>query len=372
MEIVMITLLDTTYREGKQSYVGNKLPPIADYLKLINKMGVENIELSSSLVCNSISLIKKMNRTKKIRIHSSINYINFEKLINLGVRNIGVSFKPDVDIFKQISQLREIISHYKDKGLMIRVGIEDSFSMRDKNLLKICNHLKPISEIYAICLSDTEGSSVPETTKHVLNIFDKQLPKHISLEVHLHNDVGLAAANLYASIELFLTKKRELIIDYSFGGIGERNGIVSLGDVFALFHTKRFSSLKCRYNMKHYTKLYNLVFSKILFQRDPLNPSHFSQSSGLHIYKFLETGSYTGNLSPGVFGTKMSLIFNDQVSSEAIKELIKRRLRKTLSDSEIQKIKLIIRENSQKSAKNYTEKDVLDLVSRIMDDRDNK
>jgi len=306
-------------REGKQSYLGNLLPDsMIDYAKLLEKIGIKYMEVgypfTSDICLREFRRLMSENTKMQICVHSALNKDNFEKLIKEGVTRIDISLKfkelTEEAINIQIVEVKKIIddcSFISKDNFQLRIGIENAFKIPETLLLMLCYKIANVDNVSRISLSDTDGSATPKTVRTTLKALDKSLPKNKGLELHFHNDCNLASANLYEAYDLFKNNERELIIDATLGGIGERNGITSIGDVFSLLYLNDKNLLERNYFTRHYAELYKYIYKDQVFNRDPINPVCFSHSSGLHIAKFIELGDYQ-SIDPKIFGYEPQLI----------------------------------------------------------------
>ncbi len=374
----MISILDTTYREGKQSYLGHLLPySMTNYAKLLEKNGVQYMEVGYPFTADTyFREFKQLIDAEleiKISVHSAFNKDNFKKLIENGVTSIAASLKfnklateETIDI--QISEIIEIINYSStltDTPIIFRVGIENAFQLPKEYLLKFCAKIAGIENVTRVCLLDTDGSAIPMDVRIHLDTLDALLPEKIALGLHLHNDSGLANANFYEAYVLFKDRDRELVIDATLGGIGERNGITSIGDIFSLMYLIDRNLLELHYNVKYYSELYTYVFGNQTFNRDPLNPTSFWHSSGLHIAKFLEKGSYQ-RVDPKTFGCETELIFNGFTSSDAIRMFLKKKLQIEVDQETASRFALTIRNLSTDMGVSFTEDETIFLLENLL------
>ncbi len=372
MESNMISILDTTYREGKQSYLGNILPDsLVSYARLLEKLNIKYMEVgypfTSDVYLREFRKLLKEKKDIKVCVHSALNIINFKKLIDEGVVSIDASIKfnelTEDTVNNKISEIRQISSQTSllSETLVLRIGIEGAFKLPENLLLSFCNGIVGIKNITRISLSDTDGLATPEMINKTLKNIDNLLPKNIALGLHLHNDCNLANANLYEAYSLFRDDLRELVIDATMGGIGERNGITSIGDIFSLLYFNNMDLLNKSYFAKYYAEIYEYVFKEQTFNRDPLNPTSFSHSSGLHISKFIETGAYQ-SIDPKMFGYKTKLIFNDFTSGDAIRALLKNRLNIDINKETASSFASVVRNLSAEEKLNFNENQVLQIL----------
>ena len=370
----MITILDTTYREGKQSYLAHKLPDsISDYASILDKIGIEYIQIYHPHISDKnlkqVRSLIKQNPKVKISCHSSINLIEIEQVIDEGITAVDLSIGlTGGKIAHQIDELEKIINHCQNKykvSLRFRVGLEYATKVPIEALINVCEQLARIAPIVRISISDTDGTATPREIEKTLSKIDEILPDRFSIEIHLHNDTGLAGANLFKAIELFKDSKRELVIDASAGGIGERNGIVSIGDIFSGLYLDQENTNNRKYNIRYYGELYDLCFKDFSFDRDPLNPRAFYQSSGWHIINFLKSGMYQ-HFDPVMYGQTTRLIFNEVASGDTLQIFAEKILGKKL-DKNI--CKQIAKEMRNYCANNNTcldEKSAADYISKFI------
>lgn len=76
-----------------------------------------------------------------------------------------------------------------------------------------------------VCFPDTSGSAIPAAARYFVGEMADAFPS-VPLQVHFHNDFGLALANTLAAVEAGAQ-----IVDVSINGLGERAGNASLDEV---------------------------------------------------------------------------------------------------------------------------------------------
>ena len=121
------------------------------------------------------------------------------------------------------SIIRKTIEYAKGYGLKVRYTPEDAVRTDFSNLITVCQ-----AAIEAgtdrISIADTVGAMTPmkmyDFIKKLQSIID------VKLNVHCHNDLGLATANALAAYEAGVS-----LIDVSINGLGERVGIAPLSEV---------------------------------------------------------------------------------------------------------------------------------------------
>ncbi|WP_291423256.1 2-isopropylmalate synthase [Deinococcus sp.] len=81
---------------------------------------------------------------------------------------------------------------------------------------------------------DTVGYTTPEEMRKLFAFLKEQLPAHIILSSHCHDDLGMAVANSIAAVEGGARQ-----IECTINGIGERAGNASLEEIVMAFHTRK-------------------------------------------------------------------------------------------------------------------------------------
>ncbi|MEF2278115.1 2-isopropylmalate synthase [Deinococcus sp. YIM 134068] len=84
-----------------------------------------------------------------------------------------------------------------------------------------------------INVPDTVGYTTPEEMRALFAYLKAELPGHVILSAHCHDDLGLAVANSIAAAEGGARQ-----IECTVNGIGERAGNASLEEIVMAFHTR--------------------------------------------------------------------------------------------------------------------------------------
>ncbi|MFC4452631.1 2-isopropylmalate synthase [Deinococcus sonorensis] len=85
-----------------------------------------------------------------------------------------------------------------------------------------------------INVPDTVGYTTPDEMRALFAFLKGELPEHVYLSAHCHDDLGMAVANSIAAAEGGARQ-----IECTVNGIGERAGNASLEEIVMAFHTRR-------------------------------------------------------------------------------------------------------------------------------------
>lgn len=357
----MIKIIDSTLREGRQSLYAHDILKIQkEYLSILTKMGVTDIEYRNPYVSKKeLIIFRKLQRdfpNLKFHVHIYLNEKNVSSVIN----DHTVKY---VSTFTKLPAKEEVSTALStlldDRSKKIRVGIENANNIPYKLLKQFflfCNKKKNISRIG---FSDTLGLLTPEETRKFYKKIMSADIKNKDIEFHLHNDYGLAAAN---SLQLLLEARKltnDLYLSVSMMGIGERNGILSYGDLFS-----NFLRLKISHNLdlKEYGKLLNLIeINNINFNRDPAGPNSFSHFASSHLIGEMGQEKYQA-IDSEQLGLKSRLFFNELTDQKVINYIAKTKLNKQLPKNTGLLKKIIIVEMKKRGKKNLNLEEVLFIL----------
>ena len=214
----MLEILDTTLREGEQTpYVNFTLEEKVEIARLLDQVGVEMIEAGdpsvSPNVAKAIQRIAALGLKAEVVAHSAAIRSGIEKAKACGADRVAIFYATskihlDAKLHKTQEQaldiIREHVAYARSLGLKVRYTPEDATRTDFEFLVTVCN-----AAIEAgadrISLADTLGIMQPHTmAAHVAALRARLLPCKIDL--HCHDDYGLALANAMAGIQVFWCK----------------------------------------------------------------------------------------------------------------------------------------------------------------------
>lgn len=228
---------DTTLRDGEQT-PGVSFTP-AEKLEIarrLDEIGVQEIEAGipvmgreESRVFSSIidlglnARIIAWNRAVVSDVQASVNAGADSVEISLPLSDIQIKTKLNKDRAWIKDQIRRVMDFCAAKGLYVSVGGEDA-SRADTDF--VIEYAKLVKEYGGARLRycDTVGILDPfstyETVRRIITEAD------IDVEIHAHNDFGLATANSLAAIRAGAAHVNTTVI-----GLGERAGNAPLEEI---------------------------------------------------------------------------------------------------------------------------------------------
>ncbi|MBO1625569.1 homocitrate synthase/isopropylmalate synthase family protein [Bacillus arachidis] len=240
-----ITILDATLREGEQQCgVRFSKEDKITLLHMLENFGVPLIEVGhpgiskeEEEICREVAASAKQAdilmhaRAKKEEVHAvyraGADWVGIWASINpISLQTKYTNRSKDY----VVNQVKQSIEEAKSLGMKIRFTIEDA----SRTAWEDISHLGEVAyEAGAnrISLADTVGIWEPSHCAEIVKKAVEAFPCEI--EVHLHNDLGLAMANALAAIDAGAS-----VIDATLCGIGERAGIVDLLNLSVLLSQK--------------------------------------------------------------------------------------------------------------------------------------
>jgi homocitrate synthase NifV len=287
----MAIINDTTLRDGEQApYVSFTLDEKLKIARLLYEAGADELEvgipamgskeqeeLKEILNLNLPLRIMSWNRATKEDLEASLKCGVKAVDLSIPVSNILIDIKYKGDIEKLFRNLEDVILTAKREGLFVCIGGEDASRANNELLAQIMEFGKTLgADRFRYC--DTVGILTPNKTFE--NISYLSSLDLLDIEMHTHNDFGMATANSISGIEAGAKSANTTVI-----GLGERAGNASFEQVLmSLAH--QFDEQRS-INSKKLTKLVTTVSqaaNKTIDNNTPIIGKHiFSHESGIHV-----------------------------------------------------------------------------------------
>jgi homocitrate synthase NifV len=284
-----VFITDTTLREGMQSpsleltYEQRK-----ELFFLLSSTGIHELEVGvpahSEEERDYIKELIKSQYGDKVIVWNRANVRDVDASLECGAKRLEVAIPvSDIMIKKKMRKSRdyivglakEIVSYVKSKNLYISVGFEDVSRADRKFVIKLLDCIKR-EGADRVRLSDTVGVLEPLQTVELV----KMASSFLDVEVHFHNDFGMATAN---SITAFFSGAK--YINASLLGLGERCGITSLEEV--VFYLELIQGVYTGVNLKKLYKVLEQFMIMTNIKPSPNKPlvgrNAFTNKSSIHI-----------------------------------------------------------------------------------------
>lgn len=313
MSINNFAIIESTLREGEQFvnafFTTDQKIRIA---QLLDAFGVEYIELTtpraspqSYLDCSTIA---KLGLRAKTLTHTRCTLEDVKAAVDTGVDGVDVvigtsshlrQFSHGKSVAQIVDLAEEVFTYLQSQSVEMRFSTEDSLRSDPEDLFQVYEAVDQIG-VDRVGIADTVGIGNPRQVYSLVSELRTRVKAGI--EFHGHNDTGCAIANAFAALEAGATH-----IDTSVLGIGERNGITSLGGLIACLYAENVSNV-AKYDLPLLMELDQMV-AKLVKVDVPFNNyitgySAFTHKAGIHAKAVINNPSTYEALNPEDFGLK--------------------------------------------------------------------
>jgi 2-isopropylmalate synthase len=319
-------LLDTTLREGEQtpgvSFTKEQKLEIA---QLLDVFGVDVIEVGHPVVSPDImaaaKLLVRQKFKAKMLAHCRAQIADIDAALACGVDMVGIFFSVTDKSLEQRFRRSEAeatalivkaVEYAKQHGLQVRYTPEDTVRSDFAKVVRVSN-AAIAAGADRISVADTAGIMTPLR----MHDFITRLRENITvpINVHCHNDLGMATANSLSAIEAGAS-----MVDVTVNGLGERTGIPSLAEVSTAL--KLAYGHEANWHMEHLPQLSAMVekYSGIpISQQAPIvGRNAFTHNAGLHVSAVLLDPSHYESIPCEMVGRMRDIVIDKMSSKDAI------------------------------------------------------
>jgi isopropylmalate/homocitrate/citramalate synthase len=316
-----IRILDSTLREGEQH------PGVSFTIKqriqiawMLDSFGVDQIEISPVVSPDHIEATKTIIRqglSADIVAHTRAIKSDVDVAIDcgatwvatyMGISDIHLSAKLKISREEAKARALEVADYIKAHGLKSRFTMEDASRTEPAFLIEMCKEMNRRG-IERISIPDTVGIMRPRGMYNLVKmVHDSIDTSKTSLDLHCHNDVGLALANALAGCEAGADQ-----IHTTIDGFGERTGIPSLAETAVALTLIYKSNNDLRLHMlKDLSKTISEYISLPVPESKPIvGDSAYKHKAGTHLAAILRNPAAYEIIEPKVVGNRRKIVFGE-------------------------------------------------------------
>jgi methanogen homocitrate synthase len=345
-----VSIHDATLRDGEQT--PGVVMSVADKIAIAEKLdeiGVDRIEAGMPVVSEQdFQAIKEISRLGlKAKIYTFARAMNadIDKALECGCHGVIVEVPIGYPKLKYqfkwtwedvLKKSVGVINHAKSRGLHVVYFPYDTTRAREEDLTSLLTGIMQAAPPDSIGVVDTMGCILPEAMKFMVRMVKKLTS--LPVEVHTHNDFGLAVATELAGVEAGAE-----VVHSCANGLGERTGNAALEELIVALHV--LYGYDTQYNLARLPELGELVSRisrfPIAANKPILGDRNFTRESGIGVdlvvkeplAMFGTHPALTGRRGEVVLGKKsgkLSITYNleqlgiTDADDEAIGEMLKR------------------------------------------------
>ncbi|HEY3347488.1 MAG TPA: homocitrate synthase [Nitrospirota bacterium] len=365
----MMFISDTTLRDGEQAPgVAFSVEEKIAIARLLDESGVDEIEAGTpamgGMELDAVRSIAALGLSARVAAWNRAVLSDIDASISAGVDIVSISLPvSDIQITNKLAsdrtgvldRLVRAVEYAKANGLYVCVGAEDA-SRADAKFLYSYADVAMKAGADRLRFSDTVGVLDPFRMFEVISALLVRTP--LPIEVHAHNDFGLAAANALAGLRAGAGWVSTTVL-----GLGERAGNAALEEV--AMAAKNLLGIETRIDVSRLKKLCDYTAKASGRPVGPGKPvvggSIFAHESGIHADGVLKHPGLYEAYSPDMVGLSreiaigkhsgraglvhrfmnMGILIDDEEAGQILAEVRRRSvaLKRSLSDSDLLRIR---------------------------------
>jgi homocitrate synthase len=362
-----LAILDSTLREGEQ-FAGAffSLEQRLTIARLLDAVGMTFIEVPSPVASQetqrTVRALCKLDLRARIVAHVRCVEADVQAALDTPVFGLNLFYGTSTELrtyshSRRIDQIVAaavpLIQRIRAAGRYARFSAEDAFRSDLVDLLTVFDAVVEAGA-QRIGLPDTVGIATPRQVERLVHLCAERYPG-VGIEFHGHNDTGCAIANTVAALEAGAD-----CLDVTVMGIGERNGIASLGGLIAQLYVHH-PALLATYDITGLAPLDRYVAEclnlGIPFNTPITGASAFTHRAGIHTKAVLHNPRSYEVLNPGDFGLARHVDVGSRFTGRHAVGHRATTLGLLLSDSEVAGLTQALRERAELGALNSEEVD---------------
>jgi len=234
--------------------------------------------------------------------------------LSIPVSDQQIKFKLNYKREKVLSHIEHMVGRALDAGFEVCVGCEDASRADESFLLRVLDQVQATGA-RRLRFADTLGVLDPFKTHNWMT----QLRSHsdMELEMHAHDDYGLATANTLAAVAAGATH-----INTTVNGLGERAGNAPLEEL--VLGLKHFYKIDTGVNTAALPALSKRVEDAsgrpVAWQKSIVGEGVFVHEAGIHVDGLMKDKRNYQSLNPKELGREHQLVLGKHSGTRLLKQ----------------------------------------------------
>ena len=369
-----IYIVDTTLRDGEQTagvvFANEEKIIIAD---MLSELGVDQLEVGIPTMGgdekNAIKeIVKRNNYKKSIMAWNRAVIKDIEESIDCGVDAVAISVSvSDIHIKHKLKTSRawvlenmiKSVEFAKQNGLYVSVNGEDTSRADKEFLVEFINEAKKAgADRFRYC--DTVGIMEPfRLRKDIEEIYKKT---NFNIEMHTHNDFGMATANAIAGVLGGASH-----VGVTINGLGERAGNAALEEVImALMYVYDYKGDINTKMFREVSEYVSQASGRVLpIWKAIVGENMFAHESGIHADGAIKNPKNYEAFDPDVVGLQRQIVIGKHSGKAGIINKFKE-YNIDLSDEEAQGVLEMVRASCVRLKRTLFDKELVKLYKEYL------